>query len=116
MRKRTNTALEHTVYGLDCIDLSYYIPETDCLSIIDVEDIMIEIQTDYLNDHLPSDAMYVFSHPMFHHDVFHVMDEDQFASYLSARMQIDVEFDPNALAEYYLPEGFPHAGTDRMAI
>lgn len=116
MRKRTSTALERTVDGLDCIDLSYYIPETDCLNVIDVEDIMIEIQTDYLNDHLPSDAMYIFSQPMFHHDVFHVMDEDQFAAYLSSRMQIDVEFDPNALSEYYLPEVFPHAGAVCMAI
>lgn len=93
--ERVNTRrslLDETYDGLDCIDLTYYIDIDKSL-----EDIMTEIQIDFEYDHLTSDAMYIFSKPCFHHDVFRAMDEGEFDKYLRERYadidDIDLDFE-----------------------
>lgn len=79
---------DRTCDGLDCIDLSYYISIDKSL-----EDVMQEIQMDFMYDHLPSDAMYIFGSPDFHEDVFRAMDEEAFETYLLERFPEEEWFD-----------------------
>jgi len=74
-----------TVMGLDCIDFSYYIDELDIGDYDSVVSVMEHIQYDYMNDFLPSNAMYFFRREAFHDDVFRGMDVEEFAGYLLDR-------------------------------
>lgn len=85
--KMTKTVNIHneTVLGLDCIDLSYYIEELDIDDYDSVASVMGHIQYDYMNDFLPSAAMYFFRREAFHDEVFRAMDVEEFAEYLLER-------------------------------
>ena len=90
--------LDETCDGLDCIDITYYIDITKTL-----EDVMQEIQMDFQYDHLPSEAMYIFSQPHFHQDVFRGMGVSDFEKYLRQRYMddddIELIFEDSWLAE-----------------
>lgn len=88
MLLRERSLLDRTCDGLDCIDLTYYIDMDKTLA-----DVMQEIQRDYMYDHLPSGAMYIFGSSDFHDDVFRAMDEEEFEAYLLDRFREEGLYD-----------------------
>ena len=75
-----------TEEGLNCIDISVYLNGTaDFNNVCLLQELMEEIQLDFLYDHLPSEAMYFFKKAEFHNDVFRFFDEEDFGEYLKER-------------------------------
>ena len=84
-----NTLFDETIYGLDCIDLTYYADGQN--SVYDIAD---EIQMDFERWRLPHEAMEIFLKPSFHGDVFRAMDDSSLEEYLVGRLGIGVLYAP----------------------
>ena len=80
------STVRETEDGLNCIDISVYITGVaDFHDIGLIQELMEEIQSDFMYNHLPSDAMYFFKKAEFHNDVFRFFNEEDFSEYLIER-------------------------------